>query len=818
MKPYEYQKAVATYLLNPNQTQRRNVILQAPTGAGKTQAALLPFLNAIQHKREFPHRCIYSVPMRILANQFVTKYQSAINKAGFGKEIPVAIQTGDNPQSREFTHNLIFATIDQTLSSFLMAPYGLPTRLANLNAGAILSSYLVFDEFHLYDPNTTLPTTLYMLKQLKGITPFLLMTATFGKDMLDSLADELDAVVVPEDDYAMKKILSIQSQNKTRRYHTIDAVLSAESVLQEHKRRSLVICNQVDRARHLYRELTDLSSNEVEVILLHSRFLPDDRKNIEDRIRDLFAEGIEDGNYIVVSTPAIEVGVDITSTALHTELAPANAIVQRAGRCARYQGEEGDVYIYRYVVDLKGESEDGQIDLYDMQNKSDVLPYRDQEDVFRKTWEQFNARNSNEFTYQDELAVISQAHGATDTIILNQLKAGAFAHSREIHDVQNTSDKAHAKNLIRDIFQQNVFIHDNPESFMQDVLNIQSISLHPYTLQGYIKKWVEQDPLTTDWVVKCIYDIHDEVAMQVNEDKYRIDVIRNDSEVTKALGARLVVVHPAYASYSITEGFVAEYGIGDKMPLPGEMPSADNGNQAKYKGYRKETYEEHIRLVYQAFEEQWHDVAWGAEQMERKFGWGAGVIRRAAELAVLLHDVGKLSVKWQAWAQNYQQALFIQLDDSKFQPDASEAYAHTDFNYSEKQREIQRSIQPSRPWHAVESAMAVYEILIDVFDETQNDLFMAVYSAIARHHAPTSSSHGGFKLHQDAIRHIQVTLPDDLQDLDLKLLDGLEEEIGAEQADDDMARSYENKAFLAYCLLVRALRHADQEGTKRGSE
>ena len=49
MIPYSFQRRVAELLLDG-----RNVILQAPTGAGKTLAAMLPFLDAIEHKRDFP--------------------------------------------------------------------------------------------------------------------------------------------------------------------------------------------------------------------------------------------------------------------------------------------------------------------------------------------------------------------------------------------------------------------------------------------------------------------------------------------------------------------------------------------------------------------------------------------------------------------------------------------------------------------------------------------------------------------------------------------------------------------------------------------
>jgi len=810
---YPYQQQVHDLLLNGH-----NVILQAPTGAGKTRAALYPFLNAIREDKSFPRRCIYSVPMRILANQFIAEYETTIQKFNrkFRQHIQPAIQIGDNPQSPDLTHNLIFATIDQTLSSFLMAPYGLSARKGNLNAGALLSSYLVFDEFHLYDPNTTLPTTLYMLKQLKGIAPFMLMTATFSPTMLHDLADELDAVVVPEDTKTMQTILEIPSQDKKRRYHTCDEMLSANFILQTHKKRSLVICNQVDRARYIYEQLHEHKSDDVEIILLHSRFLREHRNHIEDRIRTLFAKGNNEGSYIVVSTQAIEVGVDITSTALHTELAPANAIIQRAGRCARYEGNEGDVYIYRYVTNPNPKPKD-ETDIVDLLNN--VLPYKNQEDVFRKTWEAFCETSGHVFDYQEELAVVSYAHSEADQQTLAQLRAGQYAYQQQIYAVQDDGKKAGAKHLIRDIFQQNIIIHDNPpDTFGHELMQIEAISLHPGTLQSYISNWLEQDSYNEyEWRVKFAYEMNDEDTIQANDElRYRVKAVKQDA--TEAFGASLVIVHPDFATYTPDEGFIPNRGGIYCMPLTNgtkaEKTSASYGD-----GYRKETYEEHIRLVYQAFEEQWEDVAWGAQAMESKYGWRAGSIRRATELAVLLHDVGKLSVGWQTWAHNYQQALYDSDGDYQYKPDAAEAYAHTDYDFkNETHRRIQQSLK-KRPWHSVEGALAVVAVIDTEFEETETPLFQAVYSAIARHHAPTSDSHGGFKLHKDAIRHIQATLPEAFQHLELDLLLGLDSEVNKHEiASDDIARPEEVKAFLVYCLMVRALRHADQEGTRRGSQ
>jgi len=56
---------------------------------------------------------------------------------------------------------------------------------------------------------------------------------------------------------------------------------------------------------------------------------------------------------IVVSTQVLEAGIDFSAELLLTESAPADCLVQRAGRCARYEGEEGEMIIFP-VDDEKG--------------------------------------------------------------------------------------------------------------------------------------------------------------------------------------------------------------------------------------------------------------------------------------------------------------------------------------------------------------------------------------------------------------------------------------------------------------------------------
>lgn len=288
MDLYPYQQRVKELLLSG-----RSVVLQAPTGAGKTYAALAPFLDSINilPPERFPQQCIYSVPMRVLANQFYRVYISMGKKAS----ISVALQTGEFAEDPEFTSDLIFTTIDQTLSSLLGVPYGLSQGQSNLNVGAILGSYLVFDEFHLY-PEESIGTLLELLRTLNHITPFLLMTATFSTTMLNQLASWLGAEVVRLED---KEVQHIETQGgivqrKSREYHVKDTLLTAKEVLQTNSQRTLVICNTVERANYLYDTLINEGYQPVPFSAISKDLYHDLRlsQNIQER-QEILRKGIE---------------------------------------------------------------------------------------------------------------------------------------------------------------------------------------------------------------------------------------------------------------------------------------------------------------------------------------------------------------------------------------------------------------------------------------------------------------------------------------------------------------------------------------------
>ncbi len=118
--------------------------------------------------------------------------------------------------------------------------------------------------------------------------------------------------------------------------------------------RVLAVFNTVDEAIKAYRlAIEKLPIRRDRIILLHSRFASADREAITRRIEDLSKEarGGDGDPYAVISTQAVEAGVDLTSNIFATDAAPPTTIIQRAGRFLRYGEVSGKALI---LVGFKG--------------------------------------------------------------------------------------------------------------------------------------------------------------------------------------------------------------------------------------------------------------------------------------------------------------------------------------------------------------------------------------------------------------------------------------------------------------------------------
>jgi CRISPR-associated endonuclease/helicase Cas3 len=750
----------------------------------------------------------------------------------------VTIQTGERPEDSKLEGDLIFTTIDQTLSNFLCIPYALSNRQANLNAGAIVSSYLVFDEFHLYDPRAV-ETTLLMLKMLKGVTPFLLMTATFSAKMLGELEKELGAVVIPQNDEQRQQMQALKSQQKTRRYHTVEALLTADKVLAYHPKtdsdfgRSIAICNTVDRAWHLFDGLRQHPDKpaEVKVVLLHSRFYKNDRNIKENWLRNEFGQNKEQyqaRSAIFVATQVVEVGLDITCDVLHTELAPANAVLQRAGRCARYEKESGDVYIYRLPVK---EDEEGEV-------KVQYAPYHQhgQAEICELTWQAFaqEGRQNQVLTFIEEQTILSETHGAADERQIQELRDNRFIHEDMMAEAMGYQERGLIRELIREVNNCNVIVHPNPNDDMDEkepdrIKNPwiwESFSL----FRGSVyKAYKELQLLATlvghnEWVMMRLYQQED--PEQTGQDKiwYKWKEVKEQNELD---GALVVAVHPHLASYDQENGLRLAVNYGQTWMVE-PRPYTPKRNDDRYQ-YWRETYQEHIAGLYKAYTQPMFqhnfkrervtrqplngDMAYTFARAERQLNLPVGMLDRVVRFIIAGHDLGKLGQDWQLWVHDWQTL------DGVDNPAPDEMMlAHTD-NYTDEHEKLEKVFKKahgSKPPHAAESAFALLEATIELCGEDNEALFRAINTAITRHH--------GAK-HQGSVERLKVSpyglvaLREAFQKVGLASmsLDVIQSDF--EETEDLsylLVEPEKSSEMFLYFLLARVLRLADQRSQTHG--
>ncbi len=825
MQSYPYQTKVSELLL-----AGQSVILQAPTGAGKTRAALLPFLYARQFLTadQFPRKCIYSIPMRVLANQFKVEYSQVMKQRGFNRQLNVTIQTGDQPEDPKLEGDLIFTTIDQTLSNFLAIPYSLSNRQANLNAGAVASAYLVFDEFHLFPPEA-METTLAMLQLLKGLSPFLLMTATFSSKMLSELSERLNAVMVPQDEPMRLSLQNLPSQQKKRYYQTVDSCINADNIMAHHQNRTIAICNQVDRARALYDAVIahpDLPP-DTPVILLHSRFYQSDRKDKEDNLRHDFGKG-KKAKAILIATQVVEVGLDITCESLHTELAPANAILQRAGRCARYEGEEGQVYIYRLP-----ENDDGKVQ---------YAPYHQhgQTKICEETWTAFKECDNMCLTFTDEQLLLSKVHSEADALLLQKLQDNHPTHVDMMTMAISGQERGLVRELIREVNNRNIMIHPDPLSDVDEKENWrlkspfrwESFGLFRYSVDTIWSKCqqladqVEHD----DWVMMRL-DMDEEEGETYGKPRKRAEergkLLYKWTKITDKSqfdGTLLIALNPRFATYDKQRGL--ELAVLNNGDFPTQTRSYNSKPDDEPYSYQQETYQEHIAGLYHAYKDPFTnenkllcqplqaEMAYIFAKLEQHsfFNLPSGAMDKIARYVIAAHDLGKLGKGWQEWVHRWQHE--VRQDVS-----ADMMLAHTDNDRSEAHQKIERQLKRElgpRPPHAAESAYSLLSVTglflqnLGVGGEAKMNLICALNKAIACHHSTTHSGEvQPFKINP----HGQKALVEAFNLVGLNEIDFSKARWSFNE--DSLSKYLVNpdkliKQMLPYLLLVRLLRLADQ--------
>lgn len=797
-EPYAYQERVAAALL-----EGKNVILRSPTGSGKTEAALAPFIIArVNNHSSFPFKAMIASPMKTLAKSIHARAQKLTEQLG----LDVRLHTGEDQGAPVLEGDVVVTTIDQLMSNYAHIPLSMSSGRANIGAGAVISSYIVFDEFHLLDPKRAFQTALLMIEQLHGIAPFLLMTATLSSEMVQQLAQQCNAEIVEP---TADELKAMPSQQKTRNFKRVSEPLTAAAVAKAHQRRSLVIHNTVARAQEMAATLTALQLPNTRIELIHSQFLPSDRAAKEFQLEQWMGEKSSE-NIILVATQAIEVGINISSENLHTELCPANSLLQRAGRCARFMGEMGTIHVYDLPPDDRGQKR--------------IMPYKELEAELKATWTALE-RIQNPVGLLEEAKLINDVHTARDLGYLRDALASKLGHFEKLHKAQ-MGERAMASSLIREVLSQSVILHEDPESLTgwREVSKCEMIGLFPGKLNGVLEVQTDTWGETEGWVVMTPTETPTDSGTRLTWQ------ICNDPRLLRL--APLIALNPKRVFYS------PEFGLRPDIfePSTGNFPRlkkvVDTGERQDW-WYTFETYREHIENVMQALGREASEVLATCTKVDTKFKLPPGTLEHAIRVAIAAHDIGKLSTGWQSWTRTWQQEqlqvypelLWNGLEGQRtVKPQSNGEYcAHTDYHPGlDKARS---NSQPKRPGHSGESASVLEKTYCDHMlervgdDELGASIFCGLNGAIARHHGAYSTGKTtAWKLDPGSSQEIQNVFRDLTGDtLDLEELQRLEKNgvPAAQPSKTDLPNPENNLEWLTYSLISRALRQADSNSFVR---
>ncbi|MCW5891116.1 MAG: CRISPR-associated helicase Cas3' [bacterium] len=773
-RPYAYQERVDRHLQSAH-----DLLLTAPTGSGKTLATVAPFFHARRVGRPIADRILYALPLRTLARKLAVDLRPVVERVD--PSVRVTVQTGDQPEDDLLQGDIVFTTIDQLLSAYLHVPLSLPRKLDNINAGGLVGALVVFDEVHLLEPARALGTAVHLMENLRGLAQFVLATATLTTAARELLCSRR---CLYEDGPQRAEFCEMPAlRSRERTWTTCDGPLDATEVLAAHRGgRTLVVANTVRRAQDIGRALLASKPRGCQVIVLHGRFYTDDRKRAEDRVAEIMGPDAPPCDAIVVTTQVIEAGMDISCELLMTEVAPANAIVQRAGRCARYAPPRslGQVYVYNTL------GKDG---------RRALGPYKGLKGVIEDTWQALPTRPTV-LDVAGECTLLEAGLGRSEmakleTEVFGQL--GARTRAERIRSVWSRGDLAAVRELIRDVQAVSVYVVDDVRT-VEPARGALALSVPLTTWRAFLHNI---DPTSIHGLSES-----EDAGCDAAWSAFEWRPLRTAEEACLAY-----TVPTSLARYTRQLGL--ELGVPSDDAV--REPPAGRAPRGTRPHYWRESYRDHVRRVLSAARLWLTKQPVAVERLAVRYGMSAVVVEALVLLAAGLHDVGKLDRESQMAAHEWQRA--------RSRPDTpGEPLAHTDYH-----PERDRRCRSPFGRHAVEGALASMDLVGSWLLELGtpailvNDATCVVASAVARHHAPRATDARPFELVEDALGHVVeafegvlagtpregICLANDGRDASRCLVD----------PNDPTAAHL----WPLYTFVVRGLRLADQAGTAAGA-
>ena len=325
----------------PRIIRGENLLIVAPTGIGKTEAAMLPVLEMILRSKGKPGiRCIYITPLRALNRDMLKRMED------YGRElgITVGVRHGDTPQAernRQSEHPPeILITTPETLQ-VMFTGKRLVQHMKNVE-------WVIVDEIHELsntERGAQMSVALERLVLLAGNYQRIGLSATVGNvdHVARFLAGNNREVVIRKHDTHRDFEISVESPAPDNDPVLRDRLQSDPDILAVMKRAREVIdsgnstlffVNTRETAEWLAARY-HLWDEDISVEVHHGSLSKENRMDMEDRFKKGEVK-------CLICTSSLELGIDVGSTDMviqYNSPRQVSRMIQRAGRAGHRIGE-----------------------------------------------------------------------------------------------------------------------------------------------------------------------------------------------------------------------------------------------------------------------------------------------------------------------------------------------------------------------------------------------------------------------------------------------------------------------------------------------
>jgi CRISPR-associated endonuclease/helicase Cas3 len=331
----------------------RLAVIEAPTGTGKTEAALIWASRLVEAGEA--DGLYFAVPTRSAASELharIGRLMSAHYPALKGRivrALPGMLDTDNSvpdypgetwavaAPKRTFAAPIAIGTIDQALLSILRS------RHAWMRAAFLSRHLLVVDEVHASDPYMAALTRGLIERHLSVGGRALAMSATLGETALAILMNRErrsidEAIAIP---YPAIRRISSDDELPQAPGRTVDVAI------EPFERAVSRACAAATEGQSVlwirstvFDAVADFQSFEavgVNSLLHHSRYAVEDRTWLDQQLLSIFGVNGKRRSIIAVTTQTAEQSLDIDADLLVTDACPADVLLQRLGRLHRHR-------------------------------------------------------------------------------------------------------------------------------------------------------------------------------------------------------------------------------------------------------------------------------------------------------------------------------------------------------------------------------------------------------------------------------------------------------------------------------------------------